>query len=261
MDLTQVIFETIKNNGVASVVVAGLLEQIVVPIPSPIVPMAAGFLFVPQKITGFLFILKNIFIKAALPFAIGSTVGSTMVYLAAWYGGKWLINKFSNWLEITWEDVQAVRKRYFKGHVYDEIVIFLSRAIPVVPSVLFSAVCGAVRINPASFYITTGLGLLVRGMILGWLGWQSGEALFAVSEGIDKWEMIVSIGLVGISGAFLFWAYTKRKQWLKNLHSQAVSKKNRGVEAMMKMAKNASEVGPEDLSTNDDYLYKMDSKE
>lgn len=219
MDLTQLIFETIKNNGGVSVVVAGLLEQVVVPIPSPIVPMAAGFLFVPQKLTGLLVIFKSIFIKAALPFAIGSTIGSTMVYLASWYGGKWLINKFSKWLEITWDDVQAVRNKYFKGKLYDEIVIFLSRAIPVVPSVLFSAVCGAIRINPASFYLATGLGLLVRGMVLGWLGWQSGEALFAVSEGLDKWEMIVSVGLVGITGLFLLWAYTKRNQWLKNLRS------------------------------------------
>jgi membrane protein DedA with SNARE-associated domain len=219
MDLTQFIFETIKNNGGISVIVAGLLEQIIVPIPSPIVPMAAGFLFVPQNLTGLLVILKSVFIKAALPFAIGSTIGSTMVYLASWYGGKWLINKFSNWLEITWEDVEAVRKKYFKGHVYDEIVIFLSRAIPVVPSVLFSAACGAIRINPASFYIATGLGLLVRGMLLGWLGWQSGEALFAISEGLDKWEMIVSIGLVGVTGLLLLWAYTKRNQWLDNLQS------------------------------------------
>jgi len=217
MDLTQVVFETIKNNGGISVVVAGLLEQVIVPVPSPIVPMAAGFLFVSQNLTGFFAILKSVFWKAALPFAIGSTIGSTMVYLAAWYGGKFLINKFSRWLEITWEDVEAVRQKYFKGKYYDEIVIFLSRAIPVVPSVLFSAACGAIRINPVSFYLATGLGLLVRGMILGWVGWQSGEALFAVSEGLDKWEMIVSLGLVAIMGGLLFWAYTKRKQWLADL--------------------------------------------
>ncbi len=115
------------------------------------------------------------------------------------------------------ESQEAVKKKYFKGNYWDEIVIFLSRAIPVVPSVLFSAACGAIRINPASFYITTGLGLLVRGMVLGWVGWQSGEALFAISEGFDRWEMIVSLGLVAVTGAFLFWAYTKRNQWLANL--------------------------------------------
>jgi hypothetical protein len=54
-------------------------------------------------------------------------------------------------------------------------------------------------------------------MLLGWLGWQSGEALFALSEGLDQWEMIFSLGLVAVSGALLFYAYLKRENWLKNL--------------------------------------------
>lgn len=219
MNFTELIFNSIKKNGNISVLIGGLIEQVIVPIPSPIIPMAAGFFFVPQGVQGLGKITKTLFFKAALPFAIGSTVGSTIVYLAAWFGGKFLINKYKKWLEITWSDVETIKEKYFKGHIYDEMIIFLSRAIPVVPSVLFSAACGAVRINPISYYLTTTLGLLTRGMLLGWVGWQSGEALFAVSKGLDRWELIVSIGLVVLSGFLLFYAYIKRKVWLKKLRN------------------------------------------
>jgi len=217
IDFNNLIFESIKNNGAIGIVAAGLVEQIIVPIPSPIVPMAAGFLFVPKKSAQLLVIFKNVFFKAALPFAIGSTLGSTIVYLATWFGGKWLIDKFSSWLGIAWADIEAVKKKYFKGRVVDELVIFFSRAIPVIPSVLFSAACGAIRINPISFYLATGLGLLVRGMLLGWFGWQSGEALFQISGGLDKWETILSVGIVGMGGILLLWAYSRRQKWLASL--------------------------------------------
>lgn len=211
------IFEAIQAGGVWSVILAGLVEQVVVPIPSPIIPMAAGFLFVPAGAEGFLFILKGLTLKAALPFAVGSTIGSTMVYGMAWHGGQFLINKLENWLEVTWEDVEAIKARYFNETSADELVIFLSRAIPIIPSVLFSAACGAIRIRPWKFYLYTALGLFVRGILLGWLGWQSGEAIFAVSEGIDRWETVFTIGILVISFVFLVWAYLKRKDWLASI--------------------------------------------
>ncbi len=220
MDFAQLIFEAIKDNGVTSVIVAGLVEQVVVPIPSPVIPMAAGFIFVPQDITGFFEVFKTIFFKAALPFAIGSTIGSTIVYLAAWFGGKWLINKFSRWLEITWKDVEAIRRKYFKDKAYDEIIIFVSRAIPIVPSVLFSAACGAIRISPVSYYASTAFGLLVRGIILGWVGWRSGEALFSIADGLDDLGTIMNIVFVLIFGVIFVWAYFKREEWLENLRRE-----------------------------------------
>lgn len=221
MNFTQLIITSIKQNGYISVILGGLIEQVIVPIPSPIIPMAAGFFFVPQNIQSFGLLMRNIFFKAALPFAIGSTIGSTIIYIASWFGGKYLINKFSRWLEIRWEDVEIIKEKYFKGNFWDEVVIFVSRAIPVIPSVLFSAACGALRIKPVSYYLFSALGLIVRGMLLGWIGWQSGEALFAVSEGIDRWEMIVSIALVIVSGAVLLFAYFKREKWLENLRKNA----------------------------------------
>lgn len=212
----NVVFEFIKKYGITSVILGGLIEQVVVPIPSPLVPMAAGFLFVTKQIFS-LAVFKEIFLKAAFPFAVGSTIGSTMVYLIAWHGGKWLIDRFSKWFSFNWVDVERFHHQYFKGKATDELLIFVFRAIPLIPSVLVSAVCGAVRIRAFDYYFFTFLGLLVRGMLLGFVGWQSEEALFKIAGGLDKWESALGgvILLLILSG--LFWAYKGRERWLKRI--------------------------------------------
>jgi membrane protein DedA with SNARE-associated domain len=143
-----------------------------------------------------------------------------MVYLIAWFGGKFLIDKLEKWLDITWADVEAIKAKYFRESSADEFVIFLSRAIPVIPSVLFSAASGAMRIKPWKFYLYTAFGFIVRGILLGWLGWQSGEAIFAVSEGVDRWETVFTIGILAVSLGLLIWAYLKRNDWLASVREE-----------------------------------------
>ena len=213
---TNEIFNYIRLHGVISVILGGLIEQIIVPIPSPIIPMAAGFLLIEPGVLS-LGVLWDIFIKAALPFAIGSTIGSTIVYLVAWFGGKWAIDKFHKWLGIDWGDIEGLQKKYFNGKSTDEFLIFAFRAIPMIPSVLISAACGVIRTKPLSFYLFTFLGLLVRGIILGFLGWKSGDALFEIAGGLDKGEMILSIIILLLIIVFFGVMFFTRKKWLKKI--------------------------------------------
>lgn len=209
----------LTQSGFWALILAGIIEQVVVPIPSPLVPMLGGVLFVAKNLTG-LSLLKTLFFRVALPFSIGSTLGSTLVYLIAWSGGKWLIDKFHRWLEFGWAEVEGLKMRYFSGKKTDELLIFLFRAIPVIPSVLISAVAGAMRLNPMGFYFFTWLGLLVRGLVLGWLGWESGEMVFQVSRGLDRWETMVTFLILLLSGGVLCWAYLRREKWLTSLKRQ-----------------------------------------
>ena len=222
-NFNNVIFEYIRQHGALSVIVGGLVEQVIVPIPSPLIPMAAGFLLISQQPFS-LNILLEIFLKAALPFAIGSTIGSTMVYLIAWFGGKWLIDKFHKWLGFDWDDIETLQKKYFTGKSTDEWLIFLFRAIPMIPSSFISAVCGAVRIKAYSFYVFTFLGLLARGMLLGFLGWKSGDALFKISGGLDKGEMILSVLILVLIAGFFIFAFKKRGKWLEDIKKDKIKK-------------------------------------
>lgn len=224
-NFNSAIFEYIRQNGALSVILGGLIEQVIVPIPSPLIPMAAGFLLIPKSVFS-LAVLWNIFLKAALPFAIGSTIGSTMVYLVAWYGGKWLVDKFHRWFGFDWEDIEALEEKYFNGKSTDELLIFIFRAIPMVPSSLISAVCGAIRIKAWSYYPFTFLGLLVRGMVLGFVGWKSGDALFKISGGLDKGEMVLSILILVLIAGFFVFAFKKRGKWMIEIKKDKTKKQS-----------------------------------
>lgn len=193
---------------------AGVLEQIIVPIPSPIVPMGGGFFLVGRDIVWGK-VLKEVFFKVATPFSLGSTLGSSLVFLTAYFGGAFLINKFEKYLEFGWKDIERFKKRFFKGKATDSLLVFFFMAVPVIPSSFISATCGAIRIRMVNFYIFTFLGLFVRGVILGSLGWWAGEAYQEVAHGVNKIESIVLVVLGLIVSGLLVWGYLKRDKWLK----------------------------------------------
>ena len=214
-NLVNTTTQIIQRFGFWGVFSAGIIEQIIVPIPSPIVPMGGGF-FLVRKQTPSLAVFKDVVLKVALPFSLGSTLGATMAFLIAFKGAFWLINRLENFFGFNWNDIQNLKKKFFKGKPTDELIIFTLMAIPVVPSVLVSATCGAIQIPLAEFYLYTFLGLVTRGIILGFLGWLFGETYLSAAQGFNKAENIVLFltGLILI--ILLAVGYKKRDKILKS---------------------------------------------
>ena len=201
----------IRHNGSLSIFLGGIFEEIIIPIPSPLVSIAGGAFLVTKGEPIFLAILR----KVALPFSLGATIGSSLVYFIAFFGGQFLIEKMKKYLGFDWKMVEKVRDRFIKGS-RDEIAIFLLRAIPIIPVSLISGVCGAVRINWKEFYLFTFLGLMVRSFILGFLGWQAETTYENLIEGIDKIESFVFILLFLSLTALLGFGYYKRDKLFKS---------------------------------------------
>lgn len=202
----------IQKFGSWGVFFAGIIEQIIVPIPSPIVPMGGGFFLVKKGIPTLL-AFKEVIFKVALPFSLGSTLGATMVFLIAYKGAMFLIDRFEKFFGFGQKDVEKLKKKYFKGSA-DEMTIFLLMAIPVIPSVLVSAVCGMMQIPPPEFYLFTFLGLAVRGIVLGMLGWWFGEAYVQIAEGMNRLESLFFIVIGVLVVGLLYWGYKNRDKIL-----------------------------------------------
>jgi membrane protein DedA with SNARE-associated domain len=206
------LIEAIRENGSLSVFIGGIIEEIVVPIPSPLVSMAGGAFLVEKGEVAIISLIK----KVVLPFSLGATLGSSFVYLLAFFGGRFLIDRVQRYLGFDWQMVEKTRKRFIKGY-RDELAIFLLRAVPVVPVSLISGVCGAVRLDWKEFSLFTFFGLLVRSFILGFLGWQLGIAYEPVAHGIDKVENLIFL-LIVLSGlGILGFLYYKREKFFKRL--------------------------------------------
>lgn len=212
--LTLAIIEAIRQNGPVSVFWGGLIEQVISPIPSVLIPMSAGFILVPAKVT-LLTALGQIYHQISLPYAIGATLGSSVLYLAAFYGSRVLIKKFGKFFGLSLKHVDRFKNKFTRGFK-DELIIFLLIILPATPISLVAASCGVIGIKAVEFYLLILLGTFFRSFLLGWLGWQIGETYQLVSSGLNKIETFLSITGVSVAFAFLVFLYYRRQKVLKD---------------------------------------------
>lgn len=206
------ILDRIREWGWKGVLAGVLVEEVVVPIPSPMILMGAGFLLVPASSTipeG----LKIISMTITVPAAFGSMVGSFFVYSFAYYGGKPLILRMEKYLDISWDALQRMEDRLTRTKRTGWLIVLL-RTIPVIPVSLVSAACGVLRIPARTFAFFTFLGAVPRCFMLGFLGWKVGSAYRRVAEGLNSAEdvvaVLIALSLLGVL-AFL---YSRRKKHL-----------------------------------------------
>ena len=211
--MTQILdflISLIRSHGTIAMIFGGFIEQIIVPIPSPIITMAGGAILINHPLP-FFEAIWQIFIRVSLPYSLAATVGTSLVFLLAYFGGRPIIDRFGSKIGISWKLIEKIRADFQKS-IRDEIFILVSCSIPIVPVSLVSAFCGGFRFLPAKFYPLVFLALLIRATILGFVGFQMGETFTSLAHGLDKIESLLTvIGAIMILG-FL---YLKREQWLK----------------------------------------------
>lgn len=169
--------------GVVGVFVASVVEEVIAPIPSALIMTTSGFLFVSGPVA-FDSIIALV-LKVALPAALGVTIGSFFVYFVVRYGGKFAIEKWGKYIGLYWSDIEKLQAK-LSGTRKDEIIISLARVVPIVPSVAISALCGIIEMPILKYSIITFLGMFVRGLILGVVGWQLGNVYQEYALVIDQ---------------------------------------------------------------------------
>jgi membrane protein DedA with SNARE-associated domain len=208
-DIMQWIMELMRTHGQLSVFIGVIIEQIIVPIPSPMIVMGAGAILIPAELSipsAFLQILWVI----VLPGTIASTLGSYIGYLISYYGGKALVVRYQRFLGVDWKEIENLEKR-FQGRK-EALSIFLSRAIPVFPISLVSIFAGLLRIPVRPFTFYTFLGSIFRCLFLGFVGWWIGATYEKVATRLDSVETIISIlMLIGMGGVLGYLYYRFRK--------------------------------------------------
>jgi len=196
--------ELMRSHGQLSVFVGVMIEQIIVPIPSPMIIMGAGAILIPAGLS-----IPNAFLQIlwviVLPGSIASTLGSYIGYMISFYGGRALVIRLERFLDVDWNQIERLEKR-FQGKK-EALSIFLSRAIPVFPISLVSIFAGLLRVPIRPFTIFTFLGSIFRTLFLGFFGWWIGATYEKAASRLDSIETIMSIILLigmGIAFAYLY---------------------------------------------------------
>ncbi len=200
-EITQWIMESMRGHGQLAVFVGVMIEQIIIPIPSPLIVMGAGALLILPTLPIPAALLEILWI-IVLPGAIGETSGSFIGYTVSYYGGRTLVTRFRRFLDVDWDSIANLERR-FKGR--KEIVsLFLFRAIPVFPMSLVSVFAGLLRISIKPFTVFTFCGAVFRCFFLGFVGWWIGTTYEKFATRLDSVETIVSmamlIGMFGVLG-------------------------------------------------------------
>lgn len=141
---------------------------------------------------------------------VGKEIGYYVVYLVGDKGEDIIIRKFGRFFGIKHEQVEAIGKHLNKGW-QDDLLIFLFRALPMIPTMAVSLVCGIFKVNFRTYMVSSFLGTIVRNAIYMWLGF-SGVEIFKDGAGLWSW---ITLAIIAIGGIVLFYNRKKIKSRLK----------------------------------------------
>ena len=198
--------DSMRSHGQLSVFIGVMIEQIIVPIPSPMIIMGAGALLILPELSVPKALLQILWI-IVLPGTIASTIGSYIGYIISFYGGKALVVRLQRFLDVNWEEIGNLEKR-FQGK-RQALSLFLFRAIPVFPISLVSIFAGLLRIPIKPFTLFTFLGSIFRCFFLGFVGWWIGATHEKVATRLDSIETMVSILMLMAMVIILGYLYLK----------------------------------------------------
>ena len=192
-----------------------ILEAVLAPIPSPLIPLAAGALFIPAD-ASITMVLYQSFTMVALWGAFGATLGALIPYAIAYYGGRLLVERYGGYFGFSWDEVEKIQRRLEKMK-YDEVILFVCRLVPVIPLSPISLLFGVVRFNIVKFLILTFIGAIPRYFTLSVLGWYFKSAYMQLADLMGFYETIITLLIICIV-VFIFVVIRKRRNKRKLLN-------------------------------------------
>lgn len=189
--------------GPLGIFIASIVEEIIAPIPSTLVIMSTSFLMFKGTVISADSVFK-LFTNIVLPASAGVTLGSLLIYSIGYFLGKPFLERWGKFLGVSWEDIEKAQDK-FKSSSSDDLLLFILRAIPIVPSVAISVFCGFIRFNIKNYIIITFLGTLVRSFILGFIGWQFGSMYQTAAAEISYLEEIGLAVIIIVVAVYLIY--------------------------------------------------------
>lgn len=181
----------------------GLVEEIVAPIPSPFVMAAVGSAAFAQH--------KGLFylVVLALVGSLGKTLGGWVIYIISDKLEDVIVGKFGRFFGISHNEIEGIGKR-FQGGWKDDLILFVLRALPIVPSSPISVVCGIIKLNLRTYLVSTFAGNFFRNLIYIYFGYAGISVYQSVLSGLDNMESLIQIFIFTGLAALIGWIYYSR---------------------------------------------------
>lgn len=209
--LADKLLPLLESYGAFGVLAGSLIEEVIAPIPSTVVILFGGFLLIPSDAT-VLEAAGQVALKVMLPASVGMAIGSLFPYFIARIGEKVAVEKFGALLQVDWKTVEKAQA-YFEKNKSESLLLFIARAVPVIPSVVIAVFCGLIRMPVGKFVLWSFLGSLIRTFLLGMLGWAVGSAYDRYAHQISLMEnAVLGITLLAAAAGAVWWWKRGRKK-------------------------------------------------
>lgn len=188
------------------VMVGGFLEELIAPIPSPLVLGTAGTL---SEVSGqAVWYLVWIAVVAS----VAKLIASIILYFVVDKFEDIFMGKFGRFFGVSHDDVEKIGAKLGESFWRSFGVLFVLRSLPVVSSAVVSVVSGFVKVNFKSYVVATFFGNIVRNLFFILLGYYGLEATTGVMGGLETGESIFKLVFVLlVVGWFIWWKLLRQK--------------------------------------------------
>ncbi len=181
--LTELVIKTIDAFGYFGIGILMGLESAAIPIPSEVIMPFSGFLVSQGKMSLFF---------VALAGAIGSVIGSWIIYEIARYGGRPLLEKYGRYILISKSHLDSTDK-FFQN--YGMWATFIGRMLPVFRTYI-SIPAGLAGIDLKKFLTLCFIGSFMWSYFLAWLGIIFGEHWEKIKDYMHYVSIAILIAVV-----------------------------------------------------------------
>lgn len=187
------------------IIAGSLVEEAIAIIPSPFVTTLAGSIAAQQN--------SNYAYLVALAVLAGAakTLGCYVYYVLADKAEDILSSRFGKYLGISHKSIEAIGKKFEQGK-RDDIVLFLLRATPLMPTAPISLAAGIIKVNMKHYLWASFAGLTVRSLFFIYLGYTTTGTLSNLQDTIGSYEMYGKIALLVLFAVALVVFWKQRRQ-------------------------------------------------
>lgn len=184
--------------------IASLIEEVVSPIPSPLVMGTVGSILSARD-----FVPWYIFAGVILAATVGKVLGYWGIYTIADKLEDIFMKTFGKKIGVSHEQIENIGK-LFSGTRRDEWFIFIVRFLPVLPSAPITVTAGVIKLPLKGFLIASFFGTGLRNVMylsLGYVAWGSIRDFVTGLENNNGW---IQIGVLVFLGTIILWAIRQR---------------------------------------------------
>ncbi|QKF60029.1 DedA family protein [Aliarcobacter lanthieri] len=197
-EIINFIVQTVGSLGYIGIFIMMFIESsFIIPFPSEVVMIPAGYLAYKGEMSMFLVVLSGI---------LGSLTGALFNYYLALKLGRKLLLKYGNYVFIKEETLEKI-EQFFKEHGH--ISTFFGRLIPVVRQYI-SLPAGLAQMNFAKFTLYTTLGAGIWMIVLAYLGYFLGNNEELLKEYLH--QIIILILVVIAICSYIYYKIYKNKR-------------------------------------------------